>query len=55
MTEELKMKKLALALVSASADETATSIDSPPAEPDKMYRRVDEHGVIRFSNVGPPN
>jgi soluble lytic murein transglycosylase-like protein len=55
-----KIKKIykpegGLTLVSASADETATSIDPPPAEPDVIYRRVDEHGVIRFSNVGPPN
>jgi soluble lytic murein transglycosylase-like protein len=45
-----------LTLVSASEDETATSAESaPPAAPDVIYRRVDEHGVIRFSNVGPPN
>ena len=43
-------------LVSASADETATSAAPvPQVEPDVIYRRVDEHGVIRFSNVGPPN
>jgi len=49
----------ALMLVSASEDETATSAEpappAAPAAPDVIYRRVDEHGVIRFSNVGPPN
>ena len=59
-----KIKKIykpegGLALVSASPDETATSMDPlppvPPAEPGVIFRRVDEHGVIRFSNMGPPN
>jgi soluble lytic murein transglycosylase-like protein len=56
-----KIKKIykpegGLTLVSASADETATSTDPlPPAEPEVIFRRVDENGVIRFSNVGPPN
>jgi len=46
----------ALTLVSASEDETATSPEPvPPAAPDVFYRHVDENGVIRFSNVGPPN
>jgi hypothetical protein len=47
-----------LMLVSASEEQTATAADPAPvpeAASDVIYRRVDEHGVIRFSNVGPPN
>jgi len=46
-----------LMLVSASEKETATTAEPAPVPeaPEVMYRRVDEHGVIRFSNVGPPN
>jgi hypothetical protein len=65
-----KVKKLykpegGLTLVSASESETATSAEpvpslapvpaAVPATPEVIYRHVDEHGVIRFSNMGPPN
>jgi soluble lytic murein transglycosylase-like protein len=58
-----KIKRLykpdgSLTLVSASEGATATPpepVAAPPPVPDVIYRRVDEHGVIRFSNMGPPN
>lgn len=43
-------------LVSASDDtETAASPGLPPSAPSVIYSNVDERGVIRFSNIGPPN
>jgi soluble lytic murein transglycosylase-like protein len=61
--KKLYKPELGLTLVSASDKETATSAEPAAAPapapvlnaPDVIYRHVDEHGITRFSNVGPPN
>jgi hypothetical protein len=43
-------------LVSASdGTEPATSPALSPPNPAVIYSNVDERGVVRFSNIGPPN
>jgi soluble lytic murein transglycosylase-like protein len=48
-------KKPALVPVTKPATSPATVTAAAAPEPQKVFKVVDERGVVHFSNIGPPN